>query len=52
MIDASVLGLTFAFGGGILSFLSPCVLPLMPDYLAYVAGASSTCWTEFEIGRD
>jgi len=29
-----------AFTGGILSFLSPCVLPLVPVYLANIAGAS------------
>jgi len=29
-----------AFGAGILSFLSPCVLPLVPVYLANIAGAS------------
>lgn len=29
-----------AFGGGVLSFFSPCVLPLVPVYLANVAGAS------------
>ncbi|MEL7562137.1 cytochrome c biogenesis protein CcdA [Dehalogenimonas sp. 4OHTPN] len=28
-----------AFGGGILSFLSPCVLPMVPVYLAALAGA-------------
>jgi len=30
-----------AFGAGIASFLSPCVLPLVPVYLASLAGASS-----------
>lgn len=29
-----------AFGGGVVSFLSPCVLPLVPGYLAVVGGAS------------
>jgi cytochrome c-type biogenesis protein len=29
-----------AFAAGILSFLSPCVLPLVPVYLANIAGAS------------
>ncbi len=29
-----------AFGGGVASFLSPCVLPLVPAYLAYVTGAA------------
>ncbi len=27
-----------AFGGGLLSFLSPCVLPLVPAYLSVVSG--------------
>jgi len=29
-----------AFAAGILSFLSPCILPLVPVYLANIAGAS------------
>src|SRR5689334_14070488 len=29
-----------AFAAGTLSFLSPCVLPLVPPYLVYLAGAS------------
>jgi cytochrome c-type biogenesis protein len=35
-------GITFltAFTSGILSFLSPCILPLVPVYLANIAGAS------------
>jgi cytochrome c-type biogenesis protein len=34
-------GLPIAFAAGILSFLSPCVLPLVPSYLAYVGGGSA-----------
>lgn len=34
------LGLLAAFGAGILSFLSPCVLPLIPGYLSFLAGTS------------
>lgn len=30
--------LPIAFLAGLLSFLSPCVLPLVPSYLAYVGG--------------
>lgn len=30
-----------AFGGGILSFVSPCVLPLLPGYLAMMSGYST-----------
>lgn len=29
-----------AFGAGLASFLSPCVLPLVPTYLTYLTGAS------------
>jgi len=32
--------LSLAFIAGVLSFLSPCVLPLVPSYLAYVGGSS------------
>ncbi len=34
----SELGLATVFVAGILSFLSPCVLPLVPGYVSYVAG--------------
>lgn len=33
-------GLGVAFAAGIISFLSPCVLPLVPTYLAYVGGSA------------
>lgn len=35
-------GLSFPliFGAGVLSFLSPCVLPLVPPYLTYMSGSS------------
>lgn len=29
-----------AFGAGLLSFVSPCVLPLIPGYLSYISGVS------------
>jgi cytochrome c-type biogenesis protein len=29
-----------AFGAGLLSILSPCVVSLLPSYLAYLAGRS------------
>ena len=32
------LSLTAAFLAGVLSFLSPCVLPLVPTYLFYLGG--------------
>src|SRR5882762_3684568 len=31
-----------AFFAGIVSFLSPCVLPIIPGFLAYLAGESSS----------
>jgi len=30
-----------AFGAGLLSFLSPCVLPLIPGYLSFISGAGT-----------
>jgi len=41
-ITADPLGVLIAFGAGILSFLSPCVLPLVPGYLSMVSGLSAT----------
>jgi cytochrome c-type biogenesis protein len=35
------VGMMAAFGAGMLSFLSPCILPLVPAYLAFLAGARS-----------
>ncbi len=40
MSEVTALGLATAFGAGIVSFLSPCVLPLVPAYVSYVAGQS------------
>ena len=34
------LGLVAAFVAGIVSFLSPCVFPLVPGYLSYLTGTS------------
>lgn len=39
-LELSAFGLFLAFGGGLVSFLSPCVLPLVPGYVAWVAGAN------------
>lgn len=38
MTDPASLGLALAFSAGLLSFLSPCVLPLIPSYLTFVTG--------------
>ena len=40
-VHADPLGLLVAFGAGMLSFLSPCVLPLVPAYLSMVSGLSA-----------
>ncbi len=38
MNAASGIGFPVAFGAGLVSFLSPCVLPLVPGYISAVAG--------------
>lgn len=41
IIDASLLpAMTVALLAGVISFLSPCVLPIVPPYLAYMSGVS------------
>ena len=43
IIDASLLpAIAVAVAAGVLSFLSPCVLPIVPPYLAYMGGISMT----------
>ena len=39
MLDISVIS---AFIGGLLTFLAPCTLPLIPAYLAFIGGSVST----------
>ena len=38
MNDTPSFGIVVAFTGGLLSFLSPCVLPLVPSYLGFITG--------------
>ncbi len=40
MIDAESIGIPVAFFAGLLSFLSPCVLPLVPSYISFITGLS------------
>ena len=40
MDPASGIGIPVAFGAGLISFLSPCVLPLVPGYISAVAGVA------------
>ena len=35
-----MIELLVAFGAGLISFLSPCVLPLIPGYISYISGSS------------
>lgn len=37
MLDVTILG---ALAGGLIVFFSPCILPIVPFYLSYMAGAS------------
>jgi cytochrome c-type biogenesis protein len=40
MQSGSGVGITIAFTAGLLSFLSPCVLPLVPSYVTFITGLS------------
>lgn len=43
--------LALAFGAGVLSFASPCCVPLVPAYLGYMTGMSVDELREAELGR-
>lgn len=40
-----------AFGSGILSFFTPCVLPLVPSYLVFISGTSIDHYDDLKTGR-
>ena len=48
---ALTLALPIALLGGLVSFFSPCVLPLVPGYLSYVTGISGTDLADARRGR-
>ncbi|MFE2845108.1 cytochrome c biogenesis CcdA family protein [Streptomyces scopuliridis] len=48
---ALLLALPIALLGGLISFFSPCVLPLVPGYLSYVTGVSGTDLADARRGR-
>ncbi|MGV9567455.1 cytochrome c biogenesis CcdA family protein [Streptomyces sp. NPDC003480] len=48
---ALLLALPVAVLGGLVSFFSPCVLPLVPGYLSYVTGVAGTDLAEARRGR-
>src|ERR1043166_3070948 len=39
-MQVSLVNILIAFAGGLLSFLSPCVLPLVPGYISLMSGVS------------
>lgn len=45
------LSLAVAFGGGVVSFLSPCVLPIVPGYLTVITGLDVTAPAQADRGR-
>ncbi|MGW0769745.1 cytochrome c biogenesis CcdA family protein [Streptomyces sp. NPDC002676] len=48
---ALLVALPVALLGGLVSFFSPCVLPLVPGYLSYVTGVAGTDLAEAKRGR-
>ncbi|MEU9225012.1 cytochrome c biogenesis protein CcdA [Streptomyces massasporeus] len=48
---ALLAALPIALLGGLVSFFSPCVLPLVPGYLSYVTGVAGTDLAEARRGR-
>lgn len=51
MSGALLLALPIAVLGGLVSFFSPCVLPLVPGYLSYVTGITGTDIGQARRGR-
>lgn len=51
MISPDQISIGIAMGAGLASFLSPCVLPLVPTYLTYITGVSATQLAEKNSGR-
>ncbi len=46
-----VAAMPLAFAAGLVSFVSPCVLPLLPGYVAFLGGAAGTAGTSQGRGR-
>lgn len=47
-----ILAIPFAMLAGLVSFLSPCCLPLLPGYLAYVSGSAGADMAHSVAGQD
>ena len=51
IIDAALIpAMAIALMAGVISFLSPCVLPIVPPYLAYMSGVAMSDLTDSEEG--
>ena len=46
-----VAAMPLAFAAGLVSFVSPCVLPLLPGYLAFLGGSTGNVGTQTGRGR-
>lgn len=51
MPEISNIGIFTAFAAGVVSFLSPCVLPLVPGYVSYIAGGNGSAVEDLDCGR-
>jgi cytochrome c-type biogenesis protein len=51
LVQHSPLGFVVAFGAGVVSFLSPCVLPLVPSYLSMMSGVGLSAGSGGEAAR-
>jgi cytochrome c-type biogenesis protein len=52
MVSGSEVPILIAFSAGVLSFLSPCILPLFPSYITYITGRSFEDMKLFEKSSD
>lgn len=51
LVDRSPLGFIVAFGAGVISFASPCVLPLVPSYLSMMSGVGVSSVGSADVAR-
>lgn len=52
MLEISGIGIVSAFMAGLISFLSPCVLPLVPGYISYIGGQSLEVLQDTQLSRE
>ena len=51
-MSTNEIGILWALLGGLLSFISPCVLPLVPSYVSFITGISFEELTSGENERE